>query len=451
MAWNKRLWWSGVLAWQCAAWQYGIVIDAGSGGSRLHLFRWPERVADPLHPQNPAITIPEEVLHVQVGVGISAFAKNVSGLKSYLDGLLDLAKKQMEPLREHWSLIPIYLKATAGARDLFQDQRDEIFALIREYLYECPFRFETDYWARTISGEEEGVYAWLTVNALKGTFRSKRKEDTWGSMDMGGASTQLAFIPEDVSIIQNFFPLHLSYVSIHLYAHSYLEFGYNDANQRLIRQLFTGGASGADHDPLVHPCFPVGARFTQPLREPFFVDRAPISVVGSGNISECVRLARRLLGLNKACFVPAKSREFANDSMAAGACAIAGTYEPALYNQRFVAMGQYSKIAKSMGLPQHERVPLSDFYTGMQRLCATDPASLEFDAEVDNPEALPALLAPTGWIRDPMSLGLSRCWKAIWFWTVLHEGFRFPTGSKQIMFADSLEGRQVGWALGSMA
>jgi len=451
LAWARRLWWFGALVWQCRAWQYGIVVDAGTGGSRLHAFRWAERVADPLHPHNAAITIPEGMFQVQVKPGISAFTEDVSGLYPYLDRLMSLAKEKLHHLRELWPLIPIYFKATAGARDLFQDERDRIFAVIREYLYACPFRFETDYWARTISGEEEGVYAWLSVNLLSGTFRSSRKSDTWGSMDMGGASTQVAFLPHDVSIVQNFFPLHLSYLSIHLYAHSYLEFGYNDANQRILRQFLWSGASGTEDNPLAHPCFPAGRQFRQPLREPFFVGRSSISVVGTGDVPRCMELATKLLDLNKPCFVPAKSRDFANDSWASGACAISGTYEPALHTAKFVAMGQFSKIARSMGLPLDARSPLSAWFQGTQRLCAAEPSTLKFDAAVDDPESLAASPVPTGWIPDPMASELSRCWKAIWFWTVLHKGFHFPLDTEQIWFAGTLEGQHTAWALGSMA
>ena len=44
-----------------------------------------------------------------------------------------------------------------------------------------------------ISGEDEAVYDWVTVNFLKGAFSGKSKAKTYGALDMGGASHQNAF------------------------------------------------------------------------------------------------------------------------------------------------------------------------------------------------------------------------------------------------------------------
>jgi len=433
-------------------WQYGIVIDAGSSGTRFHAFRWPDRVADPLHPQYPALTIPEEMFSVAVKPGISAFAGNASALEPYLNKLLELGQERLMFLRELWYLVPVYLKATAGARDLFQDQRDEIFAKVRAVLYSCPFRFDTDYWARTISGEEEGVYAWISVNAIKGTYRSPNKKDTWGSLDMGGSSTQVAFIPHDVSIIQNFFPLHLSYLSMHLYAHSYLEFGYRDANQRVVRRYLKPSA-GTKDNPIRNPCYPAGNAFLQPLQEPFAYGQAPVWVLGTGNFEQCYELALSLLNLNRTCFVPARSRNFTRNPSGDGACAIAGTYEPRLWKRKFVAMGHYAKIAKVMGLPMGEAFNFSEFFEGTKRLCAAPLNALESDEEYNDPGVLNMGAVPPGDLRklDPMYWSISRCWKAVWFWVVLHHGFRFPADSRQIVFAEKLERFEIGWALGSLA
>jgi len=433
-------------------WQYGMVMDAGSGGTRLHAFRWPDRLSDPLHPQYPAVTIPEELFAVRVTPGISAFAGNVTGLRPYIHMLISRAQKNLMFIRELWSIIPVYLKATAGARDLFQDQRDLIFARLRALLYECPFRFDTNYWARTISGEEEGVYSWLAVNAIKGTYRTNSVEDTWGSLDIGGSSAQVAFIPHDVSIIQNYFPLHLSYLSFHLYAHSYLEFGYRDANERLVRRYLQRGSAGTKGDPVIHPCFPAGKRFRQALREPFVVGQESIWIVGKGDFDECMELAVSLLDLNKTCFVPGRSRRFSIDPSSAGACAIAGTYEPRLYSQKFVATGQYSMIVQAMGLPTDRVFPLGEMLTGARRLCAAEPGAVELEEVHDPPKTLNGgKFVDSKVLKDPMGMAISRCWKAVWFWTVLHRGFRFPADSRQIIFADTLNGRETGWALGSMA
>jgi Golgi nucleoside diphosphatase len=63
---------------------------------------------------------------------------------------------------------PIYLRATGGMRQLPVAQRVRVLENVRRYLFSdaCPFYFEFDF-ARVISGEEEGIYAWAAINFLK--------------------------------------------------------------------------------------------------------------------------------------------------------------------------------------------------------------------------------------------------------------------------------------------
>lgn len=49
-------------------------------------------------------------------------------------------------------------------------------SVIRNYLGNktlCPFYFEEDF-ARTISGEEEGIYGWTAINFLLGKVKDYR-------------------------------------------------------------------------------------------------------------------------------------------------------------------------------------------------------------------------------------------------------------------------------------
>lgn len=410
-----------------------MMIDAGSGGSRLHFYRFPTRVADPMQPRYGATSVPQQIFSVQTRPGISEFVHNISGIRAYLDVLLDAAKAKLEHLREEWYLIPLYLFATAGARDLFQDERDAIFAEVRAVLFQSPFRFDDNYWARTISGEEEGVHAWLTLNAIQGTYKT---HDTWGALDMGGASTQIAFAPKDVSIIQNYYPLHISYRLVHLYAHSYLEFGARDANQRLVRKLHRStslaSGDGTMADPINHPCFSKGTRFKQPLITPFAVPTEELWIQGTGNFQECIELATDLLEMSRGCTVPSWSREFAEDPTK-GACGMNSVYQPTVAERNFLAIGQYTTMAIRMGLPMERLVSLSQIWPRVAEVCAdaTD---------------LPNLTAGT----NPFNTHVFDCWKSVWIWVVLRHGLRFPMETKQIMFAKTLHGQSTSWALGAM-
>ena len=48
-----------------------------------------------------------------------------------------------------------------------------ILASVRKTLKNSPFMFEDDY-ARIISGEEEGLSSWVTVNYLNGNFNTSQ-------------------------------------------------------------------------------------------------------------------------------------------------------------------------------------------------------------------------------------------------------------------------------------
>jgi apyrase len=59
-----------------------------------------------------------------------------------------------------------------------------------------------------ISGEEEGTFGWVAVNYLQNTL-SADPSTTIGALDMGGASTQITFAPQD-EVLSSYFPVHLN-------------------------------------------------------------------------------------------------------------------------------------------------------------------------------------------------------------------------------------------------
>lgn len=447
MAW--RLLWPFLIVSAVTAYDYGVLIDAGSSGSRLHFYRWPQRVADPLDPQYAAVSIPEEIFQIDVEPGVSHFATNTSGLSAYFDKLLSQAMPKIQGHGGVLENIPIYLKATAGCRDLYQDQRDSLFGAIRKILRESPFIFGDDYWARTISGEEEGSMGWLSVNTIKGTFR-QALTNSWGAVDMGGASTQITFAPKDVSLIQNLYPLRLSNTRMNLYTHSYLQFGYVDSHFRVVKSLREKGGDGAgsQENPIRHPCFPKGATFLFEMREPFVVQRGTVWITGVGDVEWCKAVAGDLLDDGDECFVPAQSRLFAVDSRK-GACGIGSTYQPNVRNSKFIALSEFTNSAKDMGIPLEEFVPLSRVEAGMMRLCSGEDSEGEqdFESELQLMTKIANLTAP---YKNPMSFKVSKCWKAVWIWNVLSKGYQIPSDTKQVMFAETLDGQAVDWSLGAM-
>ncbi|RYY85932.1 hypothetical protein EON63_06650 [archaeon] len=69
----------------------GMVIDAGSGGSRLHVYQWKPRI---FHSVPPPLSYPEANEHwtARMDPGVHNFADNLQGIVNHLASLIDFAK-----------------------------------------------------------------------------------------------------------------------------------------------------------------------------------------------------------------------------------------------------------------------------------------------------------------------------------------------------------------------
>ena len=88
----------------------------------------------------------------------------------YLKKVIDGAK-MVVPV-EFYATTPVLLMATAGMRLLTKQQQQSVMAEVRSVLKDksiSPFQFK-DVNARIISGIDEAVYGWITVNFLNGAF-----------------------------------------------------------------------------------------------------------------------------------------------------------------------------------------------------------------------------------------------------------------------------------------
>jgi Golgi nucleoside diphosphatase len=148
----------------------GFVIDAGSGGSRMHVFEWEPRI---FHTLPPPISYPttNEYWTGRMSPGIATL-NTKEDVESHLAPLIDFAKSTLTGKEDQFHLMPLFFKATGGMRELPLVQRERIMLYVREVLSNkkfCPFFFQYDL-ARVISGEEEAVFSWAAVNFVLGTF-----------------------------------------------------------------------------------------------------------------------------------------------------------------------------------------------------------------------------------------------------------------------------------------
>ncbi|EZG46517.1 putative nucleoside phosphatase [Gregarina niphandrodes] len=224
---------------------YGITIDAGSHGTRGHLYEWSGRVEDPQNPQLRPVTVPIEIFTYEPGLkGISEFVERPSNVGSeVLKPIIEAMKKELDMQgcsETRWASVPVYVKATAGMRNMDADTAEGIFNAIRSYLLDSgnPFEFKPD-WARVISGEEEGVFGWLAVNSEHSTLLEPAV-GTIGALDLGGASAQITFMPTTASVLEDFYEVDLGERVVRLYSHSFLGYGWDDSRMRVTTRLAMG-------------------------------------------------------------------------------------------------------------------------------------------------------------------------------------------------------------------
>jgi len=401
---------------------YIVILDAGSTGTRAHLFHYPSRVMTPatfpIIVTKP-LTLPVSLGHQDTKPGISSFVDRPEGLASSLEPILQgvarmLKERDPTVVLKH---VPVYLGATAGMRSLRAVEQARVMDGVRTVLRGpgCPFGYLRREQARILSGEEEGAFGWLALNMLHGTISPKPRE-TFGVLDMGGDSAQITFIPEDPSILADFFPMHFGgpvHGPIHLYTHSFQGFGGTSAFQRASETLFRGSGGGAALD---HPCMPSGLTWRVDEGEWGMSTSSPraqraagtIAMRGTGDFPRCRALAESLFP-GVPCFQEP--------------CSMLGVYQPSLGRSRFSLIGSF--YLDWLGMAGYDRqAPLQALHDFLQRFCSL---SLERQLQL---------------VQGP---GASlQCWYRTWALTFITHGLGFPYNTSQVI----VEPVPVEWANG---
>lgn len=393
--------------------------------------------------------------------GIAEFAvykddELVLALSEYLRPLLEFAETVLRTKNKRWDEFPIYLKATAGMRTLDKYNRLRVINACREILYNTtfnPFKFETEQ-ARVISGEEEAIYGWTAANFVLGSLLQASEGSgtvmnptlTHGSIEMGGASAQIAFYQNDEDIMANLFKLQIGQGKHwNVYAHSYLYFGIDQAFNRMGALLATGQSSSSSIPSYVYnPCLPGGSQITFTSDIYFFEGHETrLSVDGmdksysttlkndgnTGDYDKCSAIANSLVNkrYNTWC-------EFAHH----GSCALNGVYQPPIPQQQagsfgeFLAFANYFDVLNFMHIAEN-KTNIALIQNATKNLCTMSHKDL--------------VIFNNGRIEEVDSLKM--CFRAAFIFELLVEGYGFRL-DQNITATDVVAGQKVGWALGSM-
>jgi apyrase len=97
---------------------------------------------------------------------------------------------------------------------------------------------------RAIAGRDEGIYAWVSANYALGTLHGDPLQTT-GIIELGGASTQVTFVPEVLPPPSFKHTLELGGKAFVLYSYSFLNFGQEAAWDSLLELMIAGSAATA--------------------------------------------------------------------------------------------------------------------------------------------------------------------------------------------------------------
>ncbi|XP_009995858.1 PREDICTED: ectonucleoside triphosphate diphosphohydrolase 6 [Chaetura pelagica] len=228
---------------------YGIMFDAGSTGTRIHIFKFTQQPKE-----TPKLT--HETFKA-LKPGLSAYADDVEKSGQGIKELLEVAKKEV-PM-ELWKFTPLVLKATAGLRLLPGEKAQKLLNKVKEIFQASPF-FVRDNCVSIMNGTDEGISAWITINFLTGSLNDPQKRSV-GMLDLGGGSTQITFLPRTKATLQTSPAGHTTSFQMFnntykLYSYSYLGLGLMSA-----RLAILGGVEGkplGEGEELISPCLPPG-------------------------------------------------------------------------------------------------------------------------------------------------------------------------------------------------
>ncbi|XP_053551637.1 ectonucleoside triphosphate diphosphohydrolase 2 [Bombina bombina] len=288
--------------------KYGIVLDAGSSHTALFIYKWP---ADK---ENETGIVSQHSMCDVHGPGISSYWQSPPDAGKSLEECLNHAVKEV-PSSRH-SVTPLYLGATAGMRLLNwtnEPDSDRVLAAVSDTLKSYPFDFRG---AKILSGQDEGVFGWVTANYLLENFIKyswigqwfQPKKGTLGAMDLGGASTQITFETKDaIEDPQNEVNLRLYGQSYRVYTHSFLCYGRDQVLRRVDSKIFK---SQNYAENIESPCWPTGYRKNMTLGDvyetPCTAKEKPqpydpaksVTVSGTGNAVECSKVVDSLFSFS---------------------------------------------------------------------------------------------------------------------------------------------------------
>lgn len=385
---------------------YGIFIDAGSSGTRLWIYNWTTSYAPDKLPKIRGSVFMKDT------PGLSDKADNTTEIRQIIHQMIEVAKGNISA-DQHWDT-PIYVFATAGLRMLPEHKADSVTQFIYELLKDKtfnPFEFDDSANVRILSGEEEGVFAWLALNYLNDAFNKDTKADpTVGILELGGASTQIAFIPKGI-LLADKFTIYLASHRYSLYVHSYLDYGQEHVEKWVKNDLVEKQPNART---LQNPCMLRG--------DSVVVDGKTFE--GTSNPTECLTILEKMVYKTEDKMCHPKP------------CAIGTAYQPSIPRDKiFYALGAFGKVLQNLGEVQDSGlINLNSIRKKAIEFCKKDIATLRTDYRNISTNVLKTKTCLTG----------------LYMGVLFVNGYQFSNNTDKIFVKEKINDIEIDWTLGAL-
>ncbi len=413
------------------------MIDAGSTGSRIHVYRFNNCGSTP--------ELEDEVFKMTEkkagGSGLSSYKTDAEGAAKSLDVLMDAAMEAVPDKLKPCT--PVAVKATAGLRLLGPEMSQKILDAVRtrlETVYPFPVVSKEENGVIIMDGKDEGVYAWITTNYLLGKIGGPDHSETAAVFDLGGGSTQIVFeptfkgaIPEKLAEGDHKYKLTFGGRDFELYQHSHLGYGLMSARESIHKTLIEDIHSLSPSDsawvsqPVINPCIAPG--MVRPVEVKLSADHAlgaTITVNMTGPSSpapaQCRKLAEKILFKEAEC--------------ALTPCSFNGVHQPSLdktfSREDVFAFSYFFDRTDPLGMP--ESFTLKELHRLTEQVCGGEPHWDVF-------EGVPGAM-------DELKGRPEHCLDLNFMLALLHTGYEMPI-DREVKIAKKIKGNELGWCLGA--
>lgn len=369
------------------------MMDCGSTGSRVHVYRWVW--------EGGALPNVTDDFFYEIKPGVSSFKDEPLKAGASLQPLLDYALNKMPAARVKDSWVRLY--ATAGLRLLPTETQEALLSAIRAQLKASPFLFESDDHVAISDGIDEAVDAWVTANYILGGATASSELDTVGTLDLGGASVQVTTRTAGPIPDKHKYVLALADNEIPLYAHSHLAYGLKEARKRV--DMMVQGRPDKRH-----PC----------LLEGSSVDLGGTTYKGSSDFEGCVDLHRKISD-----YCHYKIEE----------CSPLSSIPPPKHDGVFLAFSYFWDVLTEF-MADNRTPTVAQIRARAQQVCSVNADALAVDHassyEPGNPEFL-----------------TRACQDMTYILHLLSEHLGFEDNAERIRLVKQIEGKEMSWTLGA--